>query len=57
MKKAIRPAIFKWRQTEPELILDSTGATIDFVLSLSGLRDLSPEEHQRVLDLPHRPCR
>ena len=21
MKKAIRPAIFKWRQTEPELIL------------------------------------
>ena len=56
MKKAIRPAIFKWRQTEPELILDSTGATIDFVLSLSGLRDLSPEEHQRVLDLPHQPC-
>ena len=34
--------------------IDSTGATIDF--ALSGLRDLSPEEHQRVLDLPHQPC-
>ena len=43
MKKAIRPAIFKWRQTEPELILCAVRWTLRYSLSLRVIEDLLTE--------------
>ena len=43
MKKAIRPAIFKWRQTEPELILCAVRWCLRYSLSLRDVEELLSE--------------
>ena len=43
MKKAIRPAIFKWRQTEPELILCAVRWYLRYSLSFRDVEDLLAE--------------
>ena len=43
MKKAIRPAIFKWRQTEPELILCAVRWYLRYSLSLRDVEELLNE--------------
>ena len=50
MKKAIRPAIFKWRQTEPELILCAVRWTLRYSLSLRDIEELLSE---RGLEADH----
>ena len=55
MKKAIRPTIFKWRQTEPELILCAVRWYLRY--SLSGLRDAAAAKHlfRKALTDPSHP--
>ena len=43
MKKAIQPAIFKWRQTEPELILCAVRWSLRYSLSLHDVEELLNE--------------
>ena len=43
MKKAARPAIFKWRQTAPELILRAVGWYLRYSLSLRDVEELLTE--------------
>ena len=43
MKKAIRPAIFKWRQTAPELILCAVRWYLRYSLSLRDVEELLEE--------------
>ena len=43
MKKAIRPAIFKWRQTAPELILCAVRWYLRYSLSLRDVEELLDE--------------
>ena len=50
MKKAIRPAIFKWRQTEPELILCAVRWYLRYSLSLRDVEELLSE---RGLEADH----
>ncbi len=40
MKKTIRPAIFKWRQTEPELILCAVRWYLRYTLSFRDVEEL-----------------
>ncbi len=42
-KKAIRPAIFKWRQTEPELILCAVRCHLRHSLSFRDVEELLSE--------------
>ena len=50
MEKAIRPAIFKWRQTEPELILCAVRWYLRYSLSLRDVEELLSE---RGLEADH----
>ena len=50
MKKTIRPAIFKWRQTEPELILCAARWCLRYSLSLRDVEELLGE---RGLEADH----
>ena len=50
MKKAIRPAIFKWRQTEPELILCAVRWHRRYSLSF---RDVEERLRERGLEADH----
>ena len=50
MKKAIRPAIFKWRQTEPKLILCAVRWYLRYSLSLRDVEELLGE---RGLEADH----
>ena len=50
MKKAIRPAIFKWRQTEPELILCAVRWYLRYSLSFRDVEELLRE---RGLEADH----
>ena len=50
MKKAIRPAIFKWRQTEPELILCAVRWYLRYSLSFRDVEELLSE---RGLEADH----
>ena len=43
MKQAIRPAIFKWRQTEPELILCAVRWYLRYSLSFRDVEELLRE--------------
>ena len=43
MKKAIRPAIFKWRQTEPELILCAVRWYLRYSLWFRDVEELLSE--------------
>ena len=43
MKKAIRPAIFKWRQTEPELLLCAVRWYLRYSLSFRDVEELLSE--------------
>ena len=43
MKKTIRPAIFKWRQTEPELILCAVRWYLRYSLSFRDVEELLSE--------------
>ena len=43
MKKTIRPAIFKWRQTEPELILCAVRCYLRYSLSFHDVEELLGE--------------
>ena len=40
MNKAIRPAIFKWRQTQPELILCAVRRYLRYSLSFRNVEEL-----------------
>ena len=48
MKKAIRPAIFKWRQTAPELILCAVRWYLRYSLSLRDVEELLDERGLKV---------
>ena len=48
--KAIRPAIFKWRQTEPELILCAVRWYLRYSLSFRDVEELLSE---RGLEVDH----
>ena len=50
MKNATRPAIFKWRQTAPELILCAVRWYLRYSLSLRNVEELFAE---RSLDEDH----
>ena len=50
MKKAIRPTIFKWRQTEPELIFCAVRWYLRYSLSLCDAEELLSE---RGLEADH----
>ena len=50
MKQAIRPAIFKWRQTEPELILCAVRWYLRYSLSFRDVEELLRE---RGLEADH----
>ena len=50
MKKAIRPAIFKWRQTEPALILCAVRWYLRYSLSFRDVEELLRE---RGLEVDH----
>ena len=50
MKKTIRPAIFKWRQTEPELILCAVRWYLRYSLSFRDVEELLSE---RGLEADH----
>ena len=50
MKKAIRPAIFKWRQTEPGLILCAVRWYLRYSLSFRDVEELLRE---RGLEADH----
>ena len=50
MKQAIRPAIFKWRQTEPELILCAVRWYLRYSLSFRDVEELLSE---RGLEADH----
>ena len=50
MKKTIRPAIFKWRQTEPELILCAVRGYLRYSLSF---RDVEERLGERGLKADH----
>ena len=50
MKKAIRPAIFEWRQTEPELILCAVRWYLRYSLSFRDVEELLSE---RGLEADH----
>ena len=50
MKKAIRPAIFKWRQTEPALILCAVRWYLRYSLSFRDVAELLSE---RGLEVDH----
>ncbi len=50
MKKTIRPAIFKWRQTEPEVILCAARWYLRYSLSLRDVEELLGE---RGLEADH----
>ena len=50
MKKTIRPAIFKWRQTEPALILCTVRAYLRYSLSFRDVEELLGE---RGLEADH----
>ena len=50
MKHATRPAIFKWRQTAPELILCAMRWYLRYSLSLRDVEELLAE---RVLEADH----
>ena len=50
MKKAIRPAIFKWRQTEPALILCAVRWYLRYSLSFRDVAELLSE---RGLEVGH----
>ena len=43
MKKTMRPAIFKWRQTEPELILRAVRWYLRYSLSFRDVEELLSE--------------
>ena len=43
MKKTIRPVIFKWRQTEPELILCAVRWYLRYSLSFRDVEELLDE--------------
>ena len=43
MKQSIRPAIFKWRQTEPELILCAVRWYLRYSLSFRDVEELLRE--------------
>ena len=43
MKKTIRPTIFKWRQTEPELILCAARWYLRYSLSFRNLEEMLGE--------------
>ena len=43
MKETIRPAIFKWRQTEPEVILCAVRWYLRYSLSFSDVEELLSE--------------
>ncbi len=48
MKKTIRPAIFKWRQTEPELILCAVRWYLRYSLSFRDAEELLSERGLKV---------
>ena len=50
MKQAIRPAIFKWRQTEPELIVCAVRWYLRYSLSFRDVEELLRE---RGLEADH----
>ncbi len=50
MKKAVRPAIFKWRQTEPQLILCAVRWYLRYSLSFRDVEELLLE---RGLEADH----
>ena len=50
MKKTIRPAIFKWRQTEPEVILCAVRWYLRYSLSFRDVEELLSE---RGLEADH----
>ena len=50
MRQAIRPAIFKWRQTEPELILCAVRWYLRYSLSFRDVEELLRE---RGLEADH----
>ena len=50
VKKAIRPAIFKWRRTEPELILCAVRWCLRYSLSFRDVEELLRE---RGLEADH----
>ena len=50
MKQAIRPAIFKWRQTEPALILCAVRWYLRYSLSFRDVEELLSE---RGLEVDH----
>ena len=50
MKKAIRPAIFKWRQTEPKLIYCAVRWYLRYSLSF---RDVEERLRERGLEVDH----
>ena len=50
MKKTIRPAIFKWRQTEPDLILCAVRWYLRYSLSFRDAEELLSE---RGLEVDH----
>ena len=54
MKKTIRPAIFKWRQTEPELILCAVRGYLRYSLSFRDVEELLSE---RGLEADHTTVR
>ena len=43
MKKTIRPALFKWRQTEPERILCAVRGYLRYSLSFRDVEELFSE--------------
>ena len=54
VKKAIRPAIFKWRHTEPELILCAVRWSLRYSLSFRDVEELLRE---RGLEVDHTTIR
>ena len=56
MKKAIRPAIFKWRQTEPELILCAVRWYLRYSLSFCDVKELLSEGGRAERSKDTRPC-
>ena len=48
MKKTIRPAIFKWRQTKPELILCAVRGYLRYSLSFRDVEERLGERTVRM---------
>jgi hypothetical protein len=57
VKNAIQPAIFKWRQTAPELIACAVRWYLRYSLSLRDVEELLSERGLEADDLALRPTR